>query len=295
MDTIAHIVEAYVREVKRWATIPSIQCSGQLEINLLAINPRPCGSGTKTRFHIEIAGKTSRTFARLTSKPYDTLNPEGTDKKTWRGNSLEHYLHNKFLHPDVYDALLPYGFHGNNYARILVAWGWDEGVAEQAKGHGLTLWSLRDMIQELADVTKCRRPSLCDETIQALRTLCRIWPPARNRNRTPYAQIPAPGSHEPPKFSQFDVVRLVRPYPAAFDDGLCTLLPGMEGTVLDVYGGGALGPHAYGFDYMNGVFDPDAGIYGCNGYEIITEDVFELVQSYKPERDVEQASPGGAE
>ena len=36
METTEKIVEAYVRYVKRWATIPNIRCDGQYEIDLLA-------------------------------------------------------------------------------------------------------------------------------------------------------------------------------------------------------------------------------------------------------------------
>ena len=39
METTERIVEAYVRYIKGWATIPNIRCGGQLEIDLLAIDP----------------------------------------------------------------------------------------------------------------------------------------------------------------------------------------------------------------------------------------------------------------
>jgi hypothetical protein len=48
METTEKIVEAYVRYVKRWATIPNITCAGQFEIDLLAIDP----VGLE-RYHIE--------------------------------------------------------------------------------------------------------------------------------------------------------------------------------------------------------------------------------------------------
>jgi hypothetical protein len=48
METTERIVEAYVRYVKRWATIPNIKCTGQMEIDLFAIDPREGG-----RYHIE--------------------------------------------------------------------------------------------------------------------------------------------------------------------------------------------------------------------------------------------------
>ena len=39
METTERIVEAYVRYVKGWVTIPNIRCPGQYEIDLLAIDP----------------------------------------------------------------------------------------------------------------------------------------------------------------------------------------------------------------------------------------------------------------
>ena len=37
--TTEKIVEAYVRYIKGWATIPNIKCPGQYEIDLIAIDP----------------------------------------------------------------------------------------------------------------------------------------------------------------------------------------------------------------------------------------------------------------
>lgn len=48
METTEKIVEAYVRHVKRWATIPNVRCDGQFEIDLLAIDPV-----TLEPYHIE--------------------------------------------------------------------------------------------------------------------------------------------------------------------------------------------------------------------------------------------------
>jgi hypothetical protein len=48
METTERVVEAYVRYVKGWATIPNIHAKGQYEIDLLAIDPVAL-----TRYHIE--------------------------------------------------------------------------------------------------------------------------------------------------------------------------------------------------------------------------------------------------
>lgn len=65
METTEKIVEAYVRYLKGWATIPNIKCSGQYEIDLLAIDPK---SGE--RFHIESGVSISRSYGKLTTKAF---------------------------------------------------------------------------------------------------------------------------------------------------------------------------------------------------------------------------------
>jgi len=65
METTEKIVEAYVRYVKGWATIPNIKCPGQYEIDLLAVDPK-----TGKRAHIESGVSISGGFSSLTTKPY---------------------------------------------------------------------------------------------------------------------------------------------------------------------------------------------------------------------------------
>lgn len=66
METTEKIVEAYVRYVKRWATIPNIRCDGQFEIDLLAIDPV-----TLKRYHIETGVSGSQAFSKLTGEKFD--------------------------------------------------------------------------------------------------------------------------------------------------------------------------------------------------------------------------------
>ncbi|MDR7584895.1 MAG: hypothetical protein QN158_04805 [Armatimonadota bacterium] len=51
METTEKIVEAYVRYVKGWLTIPNIKCEGQLEIDLLAVDVSD--PARIDRYHIE--------------------------------------------------------------------------------------------------------------------------------------------------------------------------------------------------------------------------------------------------
>lgn len=57
------IVEAYVRYVRHWTTIPNVKCEKQLEIDLLAIDPL-----TLHRYQIETSVCSSQAFSKLTGK-----------------------------------------------------------------------------------------------------------------------------------------------------------------------------------------------------------------------------------
>ena len=68
METTERIVEAYVRYVKGWFTIPNIKCKGQMEIDLLAVdisNPKNI-----SRYHIESGVSISGAYSKLTNKPF---------------------------------------------------------------------------------------------------------------------------------------------------------------------------------------------------------------------------------
>jgi len=65
METTEKIVEAYVRFVKGWLTIPNIKCPGQYEIDLLAIDPL-----SLDRYHIESGVSISGSYSKLTVRDY---------------------------------------------------------------------------------------------------------------------------------------------------------------------------------------------------------------------------------
>jgi len=67
METTEKVVEAYVRYVRGWATIPNIKCEGQLEIDLLAVDPV-----SLERYHIESGVSISGAYSKLTSKPFSS-------------------------------------------------------------------------------------------------------------------------------------------------------------------------------------------------------------------------------
>ena len=74
METTEKIVEAYVRYVKGWATIPNIKCHGQYEIDLIAIDL--CNLD---RYHIELSSEWSSWRLALKSTPAAHLDVKRCD------------------------------------------------------------------------------------------------------------------------------------------------------------------------------------------------------------------------
>ncbi len=68
METTDKTVEAYVRYVKGWATIPNIKCPGQNAIDLLAIDPKT-GKG----YPIETSVSISSGFSKITKSLTQTF------------------------------------------------------------------------------------------------------------------------------------------------------------------------------------------------------------------------------
>jgi hypothetical protein len=68
METTEKIVESYCRYVKRWFTISHVKCSGQHEIDMLALQPEPGGSFR--RYHIETSVNISDAHSKLTAKEF---------------------------------------------------------------------------------------------------------------------------------------------------------------------------------------------------------------------------------
>jgi hypothetical protein len=129
METTEKIIESYVRYVRRWATIPNVRCDGQLEIDLLAIDPV-----THHKYHIESSVSASRGFSRLTAKVFDPGNPK------FHAAPARRTLGYKFAAEGVTSRLLEYGFQ----RRGIPAWGFSGyPVRSDPPGFAAT-WPSRD-------------------------------------------------------------------------------------------------------------------------------------------------------
>lgn len=144
METTEKIVEAYARYVKGWFTIPNINCGGQMEIDLLAIdasNPRKI-----RRYHIESGISISGAYSKLTSNPYSSDDLKVRVKQAGQRRTLEYFTERKFGNPNVVEKLRSFGFEAGNYTKVIVSWDWKDDVPDAAKQVGVELWNFKDVL-----------------------------------------------------------------------------------------------------------------------------------------------------
>ncbi len=163
METTEKVVEAYVRYVKGWATIPNIKCKGQLEIDLLAVDPV-----NLERYHIESGVSISGAYSKLTTKPFSSEDLKQRVKAAGQRRTLGYFVERKFGNPSVLETLAKFGFRNGNYTKVIVSWGWEQGVAEEARRHSIVLWDFRDLMREIAQTVIGERPYHDDDTMRTL-------------------------------------------------------------------------------------------------------------------------------
>lgn len=165
LETTEKIVEAYVRYIKGWATIPNIKCKGQFEIDLLAINPID-GS----RYHIETSVSVSPSFSRLTGDVFSTADLEHRTKQASQSRTIGYFRDRKFTAPGILQELARYGFNNGNYQRIIVTLGWTEEAKRQADVANIILWDFRDLMLEIASISQ-GQTYFIDDTLRTLQLL----------------------------------------------------------------------------------------------------------------------------
>lgn len=171
METTERIVEAYVRYIKHWATIPNVRCEGQYEIDLLAFDPK---SGD--RYHIESGVSVSGSYSKLTDKPFSASDLKKRVQKAGQRRTLGYFVDRKFGQPSVLKTLRRFGFNKGNSSKVIVTWGWREGVLAAAKKRGVILWDFRDLMREMADEFKNKRAYFTDDTMRTLHLFARATP-----------------------------------------------------------------------------------------------------------------------
>jgi hypothetical protein len=168
VETTEKIVEAYVRYVKGWATIPNIKCPGQYEIDLLAIDP-----STLDRYHIESGVSISGSYSKLTAKEYSDEDRKIRVKAAGQRRTLGYFVQRKFSAKEVRDTLKKYGFKLGNYNRVIVSWGWTEEAENNAKRHRIMLWDFRNILRDIGEAFYRERVYFTDDTMRTLQLFAR--------------------------------------------------------------------------------------------------------------------------
>ncbi len=163
METTEKVVEAYVRYVKGWATIPNIKCDGQFEIDLLAIDPK-CGE----KYHIESGVSVSGAYSKLTAKPYDPELIKVRVHQAGQRRTLGYFAERKFSAPGIIKALTEYGFDQGHYQKIIVTWDCDADVEALAASLGITIWNFQKLLKEISQAFRNKRSYFTDDTLRTL-------------------------------------------------------------------------------------------------------------------------------
>ena len=168
METTEKIVEAYVRYVNGWATIPNIKCPEQYEIDLLAIDPV-----NSNRYHIESGVSISQSYSKLTAKPYSDQDLKIRVKTAGQRRTIGYFAKRKFGAKPVLDTLKKYGFKKGTYSKIIVTWGWEDAAEKEARRLKIQLWDFRDILRKIADHFQKERVYFTDDTLRTLQLFSR--------------------------------------------------------------------------------------------------------------------------
>jgi hypothetical protein len=163
METTEKIVEAYVRYVKGWATIPNIKCPGQCEIDILAIDPV-----TSERYQIEVSISISGSFSKLTNTPFDRELAKVRVQQPTQRRTLGFFVQKKFGDVGVLETLAKYGFQPGNYERVIATYGWTLDAKKAAEQQGIILWDFRQIMREMAAALRTEKAYLKDDTMRTL-------------------------------------------------------------------------------------------------------------------------------
>lgn len=168
METTERIVEAYVRHVRGWATIPNLRCGGQKEIDLFAIDPV-----TDERWHIETSVSISSGFSKLTNNPYAPGEHKVRVKSAGARRKLGFFMAEKFL-PDAVNAkLAEYGCQEGGIRRAIVTWDCKDGVVEAATELGVEVWLLPELMREIATLARAGKEYFSDDTLRTITLFAR--------------------------------------------------------------------------------------------------------------------------
>lgn len=166
METTEKIVESYCRYIKRWFTISNIKCSGQFEIDLLAVdfsNPDNIG-----RYHIECGISISGSYSSLTAKPFSNDRLKIRVEQAGQRRTIGYFIERKFGSPEIISELARYGFKPGNYKKVIVTWGWTPEAEVTADDEGIVLWDFRNILTEIGDACRHIKTYFIDDTLRTI-------------------------------------------------------------------------------------------------------------------------------
>ena len=169
VETTEKIVESYCRYVKGWFTISNIKCSGQYEIDLLAIEASS-DEGLK-RYHIESGVSISGAYSKLTVKPFSPEELKRRTKQAGQRRTLGYFRDRKFRALEVLSELKKYGFKEGNYSKVIVTWGWEEEAKKQADHEGIILWDFRNVLKQIAETCRDKKTYFTDDTLRTIQLM----------------------------------------------------------------------------------------------------------------------------
>lgn len=189
METTERIVEAYVRYVKGWATIPNLRCDAQKEIDLFAIDPV-----TDERWHIETSVSISSGFSALTNDPFEPGEHKERLKAASARRKLGFFIAEKFQPKAVEERLACFGCIAGKPRRAIVTWEWKDGVPEAAAAAGIEVWALPDMMEQIAVKSREGRSYLSDDILRTIDLFARGIHAKAKREHKEAAQAAKPAA-----------------------------------------------------------------------------------------------------
>jgi len=168
METTEKVVEAYVRYIKGWATIPNLRCKEQREIDLFAIDPV-----SLQRYHIETSVSIAGSFSKLNTKPFDPQHLKIPVKAASARRTFGFFLHHKFDCDAVAEKLASYGCDKATTRRIIVTWDATPEALETAGQMGVGVWLFPALMQEIAIMARAGKSYFSDDTLRTLTLFAR--------------------------------------------------------------------------------------------------------------------------
>jgi len=120
------------------------------------------------RYHIESGVSISGSHSKLTAKPFSEQKLKISVETAVQRRTIGYFIERKFGAKPVLETLKRYGFHPGKYTKVIVSWGWEEGVEDEAERHSIQLWDFRDILKEIATSFEKKRVYFTDDTLRTL-------------------------------------------------------------------------------------------------------------------------------